>query len=182
MLQGSNSPSLAGIRQSDQEASAEKENGCSAAENSMAPAPAPVHTGADSCRTCDCNQELSLKLHESFIASWMDWKPPPVSLPIIAGKPAAPESQQQTQENQKSSRSRAREKRSKPEQEAEQALEPTEYARNRPRREIQRPQAALGHTSESLELMACANFVGPPGSGAPQAQPFRVSVHPQVTP
>lgn len=59
-------------------------------------------------------------------------------------------------------------------------MEPTEYAKSRPRRERQGPGMALGRTSESLELLACEDFVGPPGSGAPQAQPFRVSVNPQV--
>ena len=34
--------------------------------------------------------------------------------------------------------------------------------------------------SESLELMTCQTFVGPPASGAPQAQPFKVAVSPQV--
>ena len=59
-------------------------------------------------------------------------------------------------------------------------MEPTEYAKSRPRRERQGPMMALGQTSESLELLTCEDFVGPPGSGAPQAQPFRVSVNPQV--
>ena len=39
---------------------------------------------------------------------------------------------------------------------------------------------ALGHTSESLELVKCHEFVGPPGSGAPLAQPFSVEVDAQV--
>lgn len=58
--------------------------------------------------------------------------------------------------------------------------EPTEYVRNRPRREVQGLKNMLGHTSESLELMKCMDFVGPPGSGAPLAQPFQVHVQPQV--
>ncbi|KAK9830977.1 hypothetical protein WJX81_004646 [Elliptochloris bilobata] len=58
--------------------------------------------------------------------------------------------------------------------------EPTEYARNRPRREVALPRNQLGETSESLELLKCADFVGPPGSGAPLAQPFSVSVAQEV--
>ncbi len=38
----------------------------------------------------------------------------------------------------------------------------------------------LGETSESLELLKCADFVGPPGSGAPLAQPFSVTVAQEV--
>ena len=41
---------------------------------------------------------------------------------------------------------------------------------------------ALGHTTESLELVKCCDFVGPPGSGAPLAQPFQVEVDAQVSP
>jgi hypothetical protein len=59
--------------------------------------------------------------------------------------------------------------------------EPTEYARNRPRRDVQGQKAMLGHTTESLELVKCMDFVGPPGSGAPLAQPFQVHVEAQVT-
>ena len=73
-------------------------------------------------------------------------------------------------------------KRLKPEQPLKPAAEATEYAKSRPRRERQGPRMALGHTSESLELLTCEEFVGPPGSGAPQAQPFSVTVHPQVAP
>ena len=40
---------------------------------------------------------------------------------------------------------------------------------------------ALGHTTESLELVKCCDFVGPPGSGAPLAQPFQVEVDAQVS-
>ena len=58
--------------------------------------------------------------------------------------------------------------------------EPTEYARNRPRRAAAGPKNAMGHTTESLELLKCLEFMGPPGSGAPQAQPFHVDVHPEV--
>lgn len=60
--------------------------------------------------------------------------------------------------------------------------EPTEYAKNRPRREVQGPKATLGHTTESLELVKCMDFVGPAGSGAPLAQPFQVYVQAQVWP
>lgn len=59
--------------------------------------------------------------------------------------------------------------------------EPTDYVKNRPRRETGRTAMALGHTSESLELVKCCEFVGPPGSGAPLAQPFRVEVSAQVS-
>lgn len=37
-----------------------------------------------------------------------------------------------------------------------------------------------GHTSESLELVPCKEFMGPPGSGAALAQPFEVTMHGQV--
>ena len=40
---------------------------------------------------------------------------------------------------------------------------------------------SLGHTTESLELVKCCDFVGPPGSGAPLAQPFQVEVEAQVS-
>ena len=56
----------------------------------------------------------------------------------------------------------------------------TEYARNRPRREVVNQKLVLGHTSESLDLVKCCDYVGPPGSGAPLAQPFAVEVTSQV--
>lgn len=37
-----------------------------------------------------------------------------------------------------------------------------------------------GNTSESLELVQCKEFIGPPGSGAALAQPFEVTVTGQV--
>ena len=37
--------------------------------------------------------------------------------------------------------------------------------------------AGVGATSESLELLRPREFVGAPGSGAPQAQPFHLEVH-----
>ena len=37
-----------------------------------------------------------------------------------------------------------------------------------------------GHTSESLELVQCKEFMGPPGSGAALAQPFEVTMAGQV--
>ena len=58
--------------------------------------------------------------------------------------------------------------------------EPTEYARNRPRRAAAGLKNAMGHTTESLELLKCLDFVGPPGSGGPQSQPFHVDVCPEV--
>ncbi len=42
------------------------------------------------------------------------------------------------------------------------------------------PRNELGETSESLELIKCTDFVGPPGSGAPLAQPFSVAVSEEV--
>ena len=42
------------------------------------------------------------------------------------------------------------------------------------------PRNQLGETSESLELLKCAEFVGPPGSGSPLAQPFSVSAAQEV--
>ena len=51
----------------------------------------------------------------------------------------------------------------------------TEYAKSRPKRALA-PRAALGATSESLDLLPCREFApGPPGSGAPGVQPFAVS-------
>jgi protein MYSM1 len=62
--------------------------------------------------------------------------------------------------------------------------EPTEYARNRPRREGagQRHARALavGATTEALDLVPCLDFLGAPGSGAPLAQPFSVEVSPEA--
>eukprot|EP00877_Chromochloris_zofingiensis_P009007 jgi/Chrzof1/435/Cz01g15230.t1 len=56
----------------------------------------------------------------------------------------------------------------------------TEYARNRPRRETAGQRLTLGTTTESLELVKCSEFVGPPGSGAPLSQPFAVDVATEV--
>lgn len=62
-----------------------------------------------------------------------------------------------------------------------QAAQRTEYALARPRREAAAgARSALGGTSESLELVRCHDFVGPPGSGASQAQPFSLEVQTQV--
>ncbi|PNH09515.1 Myb-like protein G [Tetrabaena socialis] len=52
----------------------------------------------------------------------------------------------------------------------------TEYSRNRPRRELAGQRAHVGDTSESLQLVKPHEFQGPPGSGAPMAQPFSVRV------
>lgn len=57
--------------------------------------------------------------------------------------------------------------------------ERTEYALARPRRETA-ARSAVGGTTESLELVRCLDFVGPPGSGAPLAQPFSLEVHPSA--
>lgn len=57
--------------------------------------------------------------------------------------------------------------------------EPTEYARNRPKREVKQ-RHVFGQTTESLQLMKCVDFVGPIASGAALAQPFRVVVNNQV--
>lgn len=53
----------------------------------------------------------------------------------------------------------------------------------RPRRELagQRQRLlTLGATSESHELMACSEFVGPVGSGTAAAQPYQLEVELQV--
>ena len=42
-------------------------------------------------------------------------------------------------------------------------------------------KSSWGHTSESLELVPCKEFMGPPGSGAALAQPFEVTMHGQVS-
>lgn len=48
---------------------------------------------------------------------------------------------------QKSKRAQTQEKRrSRVEQEAALSMEPTEYAKNRPRRDMHGPRTALGHT------------------------------------
>ena len=48
---------------------------------------------------------------------------------------------------QKSKRAQAREKKkSKVDQQADLLMEPTEYAKNRPRRDMPGPRIALGHT------------------------------------
>lgn len=56
---------------------------------------------------------------------------------------------------------------------AKPAPEPTEYARNRPRRAAN-VKLSLGDTSESLDLTCPRDFVGAPGSAASLAQPFAV--------
>ncbi len=57
----------------------------------------------------------------------------------------------------------------------------TEYARNRPRREMAGQRLAmLGDTSESLDMIKCCDFVGPAGSGIALAQPFSVQVAMEV--
>jgi len=58
--------------------------------------------------------------------------------------------------------------------------ERTEYARSRPRRDVGQ-RAKLGETTESLELTSLQEFVGPPGTGAPAAQPFTVTLDSQVS-
>lgn len=59
---------------------------------------------------------------------------------------------------------------------AQVAAGPTEYARNRPRRAPAGGRARLGETTESLELTLPRAFVGAPGTGAPLAQPFSVTL------
>ena len=109
-----------------------------------------------------------------------------ISPAVLEGRSAAGpaergEGHPMMQDNQKGAASKAqRKKRLKAEQQLEVVTEPTEYAKSRPRRERQGSGLALGHTSESLELLNCEDFVGPPGSGAPTAERFRVSVNPQV--
>ena len=58
--------------------------------------------------------------------------------------------------------------------------EQTNYAKNRPRRELPGPRNTLGVTTESLELCRLHEFMGAPGSGAPLAQPFSVYVAAEV--
>jgi hypothetical protein len=60
------------------------------------------------------------------------------------------------------------------------AAGPTEYARNRPRRAPAGGRAHLGETTESLELTLPREFVGAPGTGAPLAQPFSVTLAAEV--
>ena len=60
--------------------------------------------------------------------------------------------------------------------------EQTNYAKNRPRRELPGPRNTLGVTTESLELCRLHEFMGAPGSGAPLAQPFNVYVAAEVDP
>lgn len=49
------------------------------------------------------------------------------------------------------------------------------------RRELAGTRTTLGHTTESLELVPCQDFIGPAGTRAPNAQPFHVHVHPLVS-
>jgi len=60
------------------------------------------------------------------------------------------------------------------------AAEPTEYAKNRPRRQLPSAKARLGATTESLDLTLLSEFVGPIGTGAPLSQPFSVSMSPDA--
>lgn len=60
------------------------------------------------------------------------------------------------------------------------AAEPTEYAKNRPRRQLPSAKAQLGATTESLDLTLLSEFVGPIGAGAPLSQPFSVSMSPDA--
>ncbi len=63
------------------------------------------------------------------------------------------------------------------------AVARTAYALARPRRREAAPgHAAVGATSESLELLRPREFTGPPGSGAPHAQPFILEVLSQAPP
>lgn len=181
-LQDQASPSLAGIRQPGQEGDAEKENGCSVASNSMV-GPA-VHSGTDTgprstfprdmASVCGPGKGRSEAFHMKNAYFALRGLP-------LAGPAGGAEGPPKTRDSQNSAVPKAHQKkRLRAEQQLEVVAEPTEYAKSRPRRERQEPRMALGHTSESLELLACQDFVGPPGSGAPQAQPFRVSVNPQV--
>ncbi|EFN57719.1 expressed protein [Chlorella variabilis] len=63
--------------------------------------------------------------------------------------------------------------------EVAEAAEPTEYVRNRPRRQVGR-RMQLGETTESTDLTHLDSFVGPPGTGAPMAQPFQVTIDRQA--
>ncbi len=56
---------------------------------------------------------------------------------------------------------------------------PTEYVKNRPRRQ-QAVRTKLGETTESLDLTMPCEFVGPCGTGAPLSQPFAVTMTREV--
>jgi SHAQKYF class myb-like DNA-binding protein len=53
--------------------------------------------------------------------------------------------------------------------------EQTEYAKARPRRQVGQKNR-LGETTESCELTLPSDFMGPAGTGAPLAQPFKVTI------
>ena len=59
------------------------------------------------------------------------------------------------------------------------STEPSEYVRSRPRRQVGR-RMQLGETTESTDLTPLEDFVGPPGTGAPSAQPFSVTLDTQA--
>ena len=62
----------------------------------------------------------------------------------------------------------------------ETVTERTEYAKMRPRRAVATAKSTLGATAESLELVACSDFIGPPGSGSALAQPYKVEIDSEV--
>eukprot|EP00854_Cymbomonas_tetramitiformis_P003703 gene3703-4640_t len=57
--------------------------------------------------------------------------------------------------------------------------EPTEYALNRPRRDMTQA-STYRNASQSLALVPCCRFLGCAGSGLAQAQPFKVEMDPSV--
>lgn len=60
------------------------------------------------------------------------------------------------------------------------AVEPTEYAKNRPRRRLPSAKAQMGDTTESLDLTHPLSFMGPIASGSPLSQPFKVTLSPHA--
>lgn len=63
---------------------------------------------------------------------------------------------------------------------AERAPQRTDYALARPRRQLGRQRLALAATTESSLLVQPLEFIGQPGSGAPLAQPFQLTIQAQV--
>jgi protein MYSM1 len=61
----------------------------------------------------------------------------------------------------------------------QQQAEVTDYVRNRPRRQVGR-RTHMGDTTESTDLTELSEFVGPPGTGAANAQPFQVHIDKQA--
>jgi protein MYSM1 len=54
--------------------------------------------------------------------------------------------------------------------------EPTEYSKNRPRRQLIGSRATMGDTTESTDLTTLQEFIGPVGSEGGRCQPFEVTL------